>query len=149
MNKWDQLGTFELNHEKIDLFVDRESDGGAFNLNPEEKPRGYIRIGLLYDDWDACLDTLLHEVYEYQLARMGCRYDSTNSTGTTMDGFLFVLDHQQFTHMHCVAASFLNLTINRLKQAYHKHAKTLRKDKDPYIKKTDESVQRRRGARGN
>jgi hypothetical protein len=100
------LGCYKIGWEQVQI-VCREGFGGEFYLIPENGSVPRIKIGMDYSEWGHVLSVLLHEVQEFVLTRISCRYENSNDYGNENSGYIFFFDHTKFTDMCARTAEFL------------------------------------------
>lgn len=100
------LGQFELGYESVQL-VARDDTGGEFHLCSPRTNTGVITIGVDQDDFESVVAVLMHEAVEFSIARRGCRFLDSNDMGEDHAGYLFVMNHPQFSDIIAKSASFI------------------------------------------
>jgi hypothetical protein len=95
------VGNFDIGYENVELYIALYT-GGDFITNPTAT----IWIGVL-GDWPFTYQTMLHEVFEYVLFRIGCRYQPDNDLAEDCGNFLFSMNHAQFSNACGRAMQFM------------------------------------------
>lgn len=108
------VGIFSTGFEDCQLVL-REGVGGEFYNCPGvgECPR--IKVGADVEEWREVVSSVLHEVTEFCLHRLRCRYDCTYDLARDHAGYLFVADHPMFSDVCARSAWFLVESLPALK----------------------------------
>ena len=115
------IGTFLLGYEHVSLFAWVGETGGAFSFCPDERHPARIKVGLEYDSWQECVSVLLHEVFEFSMARHRVRYERSGKYNHDHSDYLFCFDHPQFSSICSDAGGFITQALPKLATAYKKH----------------------------
>ncbi len=111
------VGTFPMCSEYCELVL-REDKGGEFYCMPEEGHVPRIKVGADYSAWGDVVEVILHEVMEFALARLKCRFEAADDFGMDLHGYLFIAQHKEFSDACARAAEFLVAALPAAKKAY-------------------------------
>ncbi len=90
------VGTYELGHENIDIYL-REGTGGEFYTTPEEGRLPRIKIGYDYKQFYGVLNVLIHEALELSLDRLRCRCEPSADLSLDHAQYIFIVNHVLFS----------------------------------------------------
>lgn len=110
------IGVYPCGGEDVQLVL-REGGGGEFYVTPEKGHVARIKVGGDCD-WDDVISALLHEAFELQMHRIGCRYDPTGDYGKDHSSYLFVMTHPQYSNVCGRVAQFLTKAVPALHKAW-------------------------------
>ena len=113
------IGIFSLGFEDCELVL-REGTGGEFYNCPGKGEIPRVKIGADVKEWRDLVAVLLHEAMEFALNRLRCRYSCSYDFGNDAGGYIFVLDHPQFSDCCARAAEFLALSLPVLAKEWPK-----------------------------
>ena len=113
------IGTYPLGYEQIQLVL-REGTGGEFFTLPEDGKIPRIKIGADNNYWWETVELLLHEVNEFCMMRLACRYNQSNSVLRDHSNYLFVMTHVQFGECCARSAELLAKALPDLGKAWNK-----------------------------
>ncbi len=116
------LGTWNIGFENVELYATTGPSGswGTTVLGPKDGGRNRIYVDIT-TEWQFTLDTLLHEVLEFQLIKLGHSYTPGLNLSTSSADKLFVFTHIQFTEVCSRSAWFLNEAVPSLQECHHAH----------------------------
>jgi len=117
------IGSYLIGGEYAELVL-REGTGGEFYLTPEEGHIPRIKVGADYSDWQDVLGVLIHEAVEMALARVKCRYTPEDDFGDDHLGFLFVVEHKDFSDACSRAGMFIAAAQDDLRREWKKRKAT-------------------------
>lgn len=124
MRKERQLGMWPLGTCYVKLIADYSSGNGSFALWPDSGVPE-IWVGLTGPYWSGTLDVLLHEALELSFTQIGRRYAPSPDIAKSHAGYLFSMNHEEFSDGVARCAGFLMHAI----PALHKEWKDSRKKK--------------------
>lgn len=115
------VGKFQLGWRSIDLYVQPYESGGWFQTVPGDGKDAVMRIGLDHKCWEDCLEILIHEAHEFNLADLGCCYrPASHYAQNCSDGVIFNYDHNLHTESCARTAYFLASTTEPIRKWYNK-----------------------------
>lgn len=88
-----EVGTYLSGINRIKLIL-REGQGGEFMIYSDREPE--IFIGADCEDYAPIIEALLHEIDEFTLLTMGCRYARTDQVSPDSTAYLFAMSHREF-----------------------------------------------------
>lgn len=107
-----KLGTYEIGYECVDVFVDSTSSCGSFNFLPDPKlSKPSIMIGLDSGSWKGTMNILLHEAFEFVLARHQLRFTSCSKMSQDTSDYTFIFNHPQFSSVCSHVADFVAIVM--------------------------------------
>ena len=115
-----KIGTFPLGHENIDLYGLPGEKGGRSYLTPDDKSLARIKIGLQHRWWRDCLDTLLHETFEFLLLRMNHAFDLAGEVANEAGTRVFMFNHPEFSEICARQAMFVMPALPELAKVWSK-----------------------------
>jgi hypothetical protein len=110
------VGTYDIGCIPIKIIL-TDGRNGASYYNPTEIST--IKIGA-DQEWSGILDTLLHEIYEFQYDKMQCRYSANECMSDTHDKYMFVFTHVQFSDSCAKVGEFMAMALPDLLGAWKK-----------------------------
>jgi hypothetical protein len=108
------VGTYDIGYIPVKIILTDGANGASF-YNPSEIST--IEIGG-DQEWMSILDTLLHEIYEFQYDKMQCRYSANENMSDTHDKYLFVFNHIQFSDSCAKVGEFMAVALPDLLSAW-------------------------------
>ncbi len=118
------IGIYETGYEQVELIL-REGYGGEFYNIPEigknKLPR--LKVGAEATKWEDIVAVLVHEIDEYVLTKLRCRFDRSLDISRDHAAYLFVLDHPTFSEKCARTGDFLAHAMPDLKKAWKKWKK--------------------------
>lgn len=123
------IGSFDLGWETVDLIAILDDIGGCFYFQPEPGKVPRIKVGLDYEKWSEVVSTLLHETFEFVLAREGLRFVACRKFNNDHADYLFAFDHPAFSRICSNAALFVTEAMPKLAAAYNLQRKKKKKNK--------------------
>jgi len=121
------IGIYEAGYYQIELIL-REGTGGEYYLIPEKGKCPRIKVGADYINWVEVVSALLHEVEEFLIDRMQCRYSPFDNLSNTLDEFTFLLNHSQFSDVCVKTAEYISKALPDLSKAWNEWKKNKKKD---------------------
>lgn len=121
------IGIYEAGYYQIELIL-REGTGGEFYLTPEKGKCPRIKIGADYVSWFEIIAVLLHEVEEFLIDRIQCRYGSFDDLGNDHSSWLFVLNHVQYSDMCMKTGEYIAKALPDLSKAWKNWKKSKKKE---------------------
>ena len=100
------IGDYYIGFDQCQL-VNRAGTGSEFYPLPEKGHIPVIKIGMDYDKWRHVLAVLLHEAFEFELARHHARWEPHEDMGNEMSGFLFVMTHVEYSDICAKVAEYI------------------------------------------
>ena len=113
------IGTYELGYERVELVL-REGIGGEFYFIPGDINCPRIKIGADQESFWKLISVLYHEVEEFALARLGCRYEPADQVGNDIHSYTFIISHVQFSNMCAMTADYITRCLEDLTNAWNK-----------------------------
>jgi hypothetical protein len=117
------VGHYNLGPESVQLVI-REGTGGEFYANPGKGECARIKLGVDGGQWADVVCTLLHETMEMAMTRICCRFAPAPDYGQDHAGYLFVMNHPQFSEASARVGVFITSALPDLSRAYSKWRKT-------------------------
>lgn len=117
------IGTWYSGHEQIELVL-REGTGGEFFCCPEKKHVPRIKIGGDYENWWEVVNCLLHEVVEFNLMRLSCRYEPLDHISKDLGAITFHMSHGQFSEAIARSAEYVVEAVPKLAIEWKKWKKS-------------------------
>lgn len=108
------VGRYQIGSEMIQVLGQAREYGGFFDSSPTSDyhpdeiigvPR--IVVGFAAASWRFVLDVLMHEASEFALVQLSCRYDRTDSRGSSSARYHFFFSHEQFAEANTRTAFFI------------------------------------------
>lgn len=115
------IGVVQLGHEQVDVYL-REGTGGEFYTVPEKGRLPRIKVGA-DQCWKDVISVLSHEAMEFSMMRTECRFTPGSDFARDHAGYLFVMNHTQFSEANARTAWFLADAIPAAGAAYRKWKK--------------------------
>jgi hypothetical protein len=104
-----RVGVYALGPASVELWVDDETASANFSLFVDGElgklPR--IRVGTRRRTWHGVFETMMHEVVEMAMVQVCCRWAPNPDYATSNAGYLFVVNHEQFSDVVSRAAEFI------------------------------------------
>lgn len=112
-----KLGVFELGLHMVRLFA-IHGTGGAFRLLPDDGGFPFIEVGIDRNDWPFVVGILMHEAMELSAHTMGFRFLPACDVSCDNGGYMFLMDHAQFSEATARAAEFVAPAIPALEKLW-------------------------------
>ena len=90
----------------VDLYL-KSGWGAEFTYDPGYGKLPEIRVGVSGGDWEQVVSGLLHELLEFALNDVRCRWAPAEDYGQGSDGYLFVFTHPELSEVCGRIAGFL------------------------------------------
>lgn len=119
------VGVYECGWEQIEVVL-REGTGGEFWFLPKKGSVPRIKVGA-DQEWRYVVSGLVHEVMEFQLSRLRCRYESPDDLGRDHSSYIFVYNHNQHSDCAACLADFLVRCLPDMSGAWKKWRKKSKK----------------------
>jgi hypothetical protein len=113
-----RLGIYSMGRHEVELWVDPNSQDGAFWSKPEHGKLPRIQVGLRHEDWRSVLCVLIHECMEWQLTYLRARYTVSSEVGQDSGSYLFSCNHQVFDEACVGTAIYLAECYQTLKREW-------------------------------
>lgn len=110
-----KIGKYYSGSVKLKLQI-RDGVGGEYYNDPPT-----ISVGADHNTWWLIVNTLLHEVLEYNLSKLDCRHQSTEHLGRDHGDYLFIMNHPQYTEAVARSADFIAACLPDLSKAWRKY----------------------------
>jgi hypothetical protein len=120
------VGHYSLGPESVQLVI-REGVGGEFYANPGDGQCARIKVGVDEKSWTDVVCTLLHEAMEMAMTRIQCRYAPAPDYGQDHAGYLFAMNHPQFSEASARTGVFIAKALPDLSRAYTKWTRDSRR----------------------
>lgn len=118
------VGNYPLGPLNVQLVL-REGTGGEFWTNPDEAGVPLIKVGADHEGgWTRVVEITLHEALELVMTLRGHRLIREPDYAHDSAGFLFVMDHSQFSEVTAQTGMFLGAALPDLNRAYKKWRKS-------------------------
>jgi hypothetical protein len=124
--KTEFLCTANCGSHNVDVYVVPNEGGGSYYCAPDEKSLPRIEVGIDYrkDEWWRCVTVLMHETFEYVIARqLNCRFMPCGEYASNMAEYRFVMDHQQFSEAVARVSNFTVIVLPILAERFNKQFK--------------------------
>ena len=105
---------------RIRAEFDPTLDGASFDLRPDDNGLPLIVIGNA-QSWERLVGYVMHESMELAANLIQCRFEPSNDLGREASGYLFVMNHVQFSHVVAASASLLVTLTPKLKPVWKAH----------------------------
>ena len=105
-----KLGVFELGLHRVRLFA-THGTGGAFSTLPGDNGPPQIEVGIDRNDWSFVVGILMHEAMEFSAHTMGFRFTPACDVACDNGGYMFLMDHTQFSEATARASEFVAAAI--------------------------------------
>lgn len=122
------IGVYEIGMDQVQLVI-REGYGGEFWLKPGTGVIPRIKVGVDGTGWNEVVTTLLHEAMEMQMTKSHCRFSRDPDYGRDHGGYIFLMDHTQFSDVTARVASFMAEALPDLAIAFNRWKKKRPTDK--------------------
>ncbi len=119
-----RVGTFLLGNENVDLYALPDETGGEFYFCPDAISTPRIKVGLNQKEWEQCVNVLLHESFEFAMARHRARFVRCGKYNDDHADYLFVFDHPEFASACSDVASFITPALPLLAAIYGKRRRS-------------------------
>lgn len=102
------LGRYDMGIRVVDLIADSDDFGAHFNLvSRRNKGMTTIHLGMKSIHWGKIVGILTHEITELVLTEMGLRYIPSPDLSEDNGGYLFSMNHTQFSEVTARVGLFL------------------------------------------
>lgn len=104
-NNLKKVGRYDLGGNKVELFLDLSTGSGSFNsFGQDDRPA--VIVGT-QGGWSQFVEVLVHELAEYALTDIRCRFRPSPDYSQGTDSYTFSCDHRQFSEMAARVGYFL------------------------------------------
>lgn len=117
------IGTFPLGYENVQLVAILDQTGGRFYFCPDDTSTGRIKVGIDYNRWETVVSVLIHEATEYAMTKGRLRFSETQDLGNDHAGYVFIMNHVQFSDVCACVAGFITPALPKLAALYNKKRK--------------------------
>jgi hypothetical protein len=100
------VGTYEIGWNMVQIVL-MEGKGGSFYILPGDIDCPRIKIGADQESWTHIVETFLHEAEELAMAKLFCRYSSSDEIASDQHAYHFFLTHPQFSEVQALTADLL------------------------------------------
>ena len=90
------IGVYDIGYEQVQVVL-MEGRGGSFYFIPEKGSLSRIKIGVDYVKFEDVMNCLLHEAFEFVLARNNGRFNPSEDMGRDHSAYIFVFNHPVFS----------------------------------------------------
>jgi hypothetical protein len=112
------VGTYRNGGRNVRLFW-RRGEGGSFIVAPTKRlPE--ITVGIDGQFWEDVVGWLIHEAAEMAAYDLSCRWTPSPDFSYESSGYLFVMNHNQFSDVLARAAMFISKALPDLAKIYKK-----------------------------
>jgi len=122
------VGFYRIGLENVQVCM-RDGDGGEFYYFPDNGSLPKIVIGA-DGEFEEVLAVFIHEVMEISMCRLGLRYIGSEDMSNDHSGYLFVLNHPQFSDICnrlALAIVMIQKDIKKLWKNWHKKEEEVEK----------------------
>ncbi len=102
--------------------------GGDFYNAPDKVSPPKIRVGFGSQEWDRVVTALLHEMMEFEMHKNGLRYDRSNDYSNDHGGYIFMMNHPQFSDICGRVAATLTSVLPVLAVEFRKYKEQKRRE---------------------
>ena len=122
------IGTYYSGYEQVELVL-REGLGAEFYFCPENKHVARIKVGVDQYEWWQVINALMHEILEFNLARLSGRFYQTEYVCKDTGAFTFMFGHGTFTEATARSAEYMADALPELEKEWKKWKKGKKKNK--------------------
>lgn len=108
-------------YEQIELVLRKGTGGDFYNIpvvGENKLPR--VKVGADYKHWEDVVGALVHEIDEYILSQLRCRFNRALDISGDHASYLFVMDHTTFSEKCSRTGEFLAKAMPDLKKVWKK-----------------------------
>ena len=115
------VGKYYLGDTAILLKADVEENGGSFVRECDDNGYVSVVVGLNTKSWGRGIGYLVHELTELASRDVRGCYSRIPDYALASDGYLFVMDHEQFSEVTMRVGLMLSECLPKLAEAYRAH----------------------------
>ena len=117
------VGVYHCGGRNVKLFW-RRGEGGEFVVAPSKGGIPEITVGIDGDFWADVVAWLMHEAAEMAAYDLSCRWTPSPDFSYESSGYLFVMNHNQFSDVLARAAMLISKALPDLATIYKKQRRS-------------------------